>query len=127
MTGFVCRNHCNPSISGWLSLGTTRNSIAYSSEPSNVVLTVASFVDSTTVLSARLTRRGSAVYRQEIHSGVVLFKMSTMVVDRKLCVAPESIIAVVFCVPIAKGNSKRSASAVTILLVTCASRLVHVP
>ena len=69
-----------------------------------------------TKLSNRLTCRGSADYHQEIHSGVVLFKISTIVVDKKLCVAPESIIVVLFCMPIDRGSSRSSVSIVTIFV-----------
>ena len=80
-----------------------------------VVLMLASFINSMTVLSARLTCRGSAKYYQEIHSGVVLFKISTTIIDRKLCVAPGSIIAILFCMSIDRGSSRRSTSVITIL------------
>ena len=67
---------------------------------------VASLVDSTTVLSAKETRSGSDVCLQCTSSGAVAFSISSMVVEIKLWVAPESTIAVELLVPTNTYSSK---------------------
>ena len=67
---------------------------------------VANFVDRTIVLSARETRSGCDVWRHCTAFGAFAFNISSMVVDMKLWVAPESTIAVEPLAPIVTYNSK---------------------
>ena len=81
------------------------------------------FVDKTTKLSAKLTRKGSLACHHLTQSCKADLIMSSMLLEIKLCVAPESTIAVVFWLPTDSGKSK---SSFEVCLVTFAMLFIQV-
>ena len=101
----------------------TRKSIGCMVPLSSITLMVASLVESITVLPAKKTRSGSDICLQCTSSSAVAFSISSMVVEMKLWVAPESTIAVKLLVPTDTYSSKICNE---LSLLACTRLFVHV-
>ena len=123
MAIFATHSYCRPKINGWLSYSKIWSLITCCICSPICTKSTAIFVEQTTELSARLTRKNSLACCHLTHLCEADLSMSSMLWEIKLCVAPESTIADVFWNP---TNSSKIKSLLEVFLVMFAILFIQV-